>query len=274
MEIDKLKIGFIGGGAMAENILRGVLSSKLLCAEQIMVSDINAKRLKHLKDAFAVKTTLDNSVVASQSDLLLLAVKPQSLKVLLKEINSEVNEKKLFLSIAAGVKSQTISGCLSGKGRIIRIMPNISATVLESASALCMGPFATGDDLNVAKKFFGAIGKTVVVDESLMDAVTGLSGSGPAYIFLIIEAMTDAGVMSGLSRSTALRLAAQTCYGAAKLVLEKEQTPASLKDLVTSPGGTTIAGIHVLEKGSVRGTIMDAVAAAVSRSKELGTDKP
>lgn len=149
-------------------------------------------------------------------------------------------------------------------------MPNIAAKVLESASALCLGPSATFDDLNIAKQIFEAIGKAVVIDEELMDAVTGLSGSGPAYIFLIIDALADAGVKVGISRSIALKLAVQTCLGAAKLVLETEELPAKLKDQVTSPGGTTIAGLHVLEKGGVRGAIMDAVDAAVARSKELG----
>ena len=164
-----------------------------------------------------------------------------------------VDEKKLLLSIAAGIKSKTISQGLSGKGRIVRIMPNIAAKTHESASGICLGPSATEEDLNIAKKIFEAIGKSVVVDEALMDAVTGLSGSGPAYVFLFIEAMADAGVKAGLSRNIALKLSAQTCLGAAKLVLDSEETPAKLKDMVTSPGGTTIAGIHVLEKRFCKG---------------------
>ncbi len=270
MDVKTLKLGVIGGGAMAENILRGVLASGLISASQITVSDIQSRRLKYLKEAFKVSTSLDNHEIVSGADVILLAVKPQNMKVLLSEINPVTDEKKLLLSIAAGVKSGAISQGLSGKGRIIRIMPNIAAKVLESASALCLGPSATGDDLTIAKKIFEAVGKTVVIDEELMDAVTGLSGSGPAYFFLIIEAMADAGVKAGLTRSTAQKLAAQTCFGAAKLVLDAGETPAKLKDLVTSPGGTTIAGIHVLEKGSARGIIMDAVEAAVNRSKELG----
>lgn len=270
MDIKNLNIGMIGGGAMAENILRGVLTAGLFSEEQITVSDILSERLAYLKDAFKLETSLDNHEVVSKSDIIVLSVKPQNIKVLLENIRPVVDEKKLVLSIAAGVKTQTIFQGLSGKARIIRIMPNIAARVLESASALCLGPSATSDDLNIARQIFEAIGKTVVVDEDLMDAVTGLSGSGPAYLFLIIDALADAGVKAGLSRRIALELSAQTCLGAAKLILETEELPAGLKDQVTSPGGTTIAGLYMLEKGAVRGAIMDAVAAAVIRSKALG----
>ena len=270
MDLKNSQIGIIGGGVMAENILRGLLQAGLFSADQITVSDIPPERLNYLKSTFKVKTSLDNHELVSRSDIIVLAVKPQNMKGLLNEIKAVVNPKKLLLSIAAGVTSETISQGLSGKCRIIRIMPNIAAKVLESASALCLGPSATFDDLNIAKQIFEAIGKTIVIDEELMDAVTGLSGSGPAYIFLVIDALADAGVKVGISRSIALKLAVQTCLGAAKLVLETDELPAKLKDQVTSPGGTTIAGLHVLEKGGVRGAIMDAVDAAVARSKELG----
>lgn len=270
MDLKIVRVGFIGGGAMAENILRGTLTAGLFSAEQITVSDLHADRLKYIKDAFHVKISLDNPEVVTQSDIVIIAVKPQNMKGLFDEIEPQADDNKLFLSIAAGIKAATISRGLAGKGRIIRIMPNIAAKVHESASALCLGPAATAEDLNIAKKIFEAIGITVVIDEGLMDAVTGLSASGPAYLFLVIEAMADAGVQAGLSRSIALKLAAQTCLGAAKLVLKTGESPAGLKDQVTSPAGTTIAGLHVLEKGSVRGVLMDAVAAAVKRSKDLG----
>ncbi len=271
MDLQNLQLGIIGGGAMAENILKGVLSAGFVSEDRLTVSDCHAQRLTYLKETFRVPTTLDNHELVKTSDTILIAVKPQNMKGLLKDINQVVDDKKLILSIAAGITCQTISEGLSGKGRIIRIMPNIAAKVLESASALCLGPAASPEDLETAKQLFEAIGKTVVVDEELMDAVTGLSGSGPAYIFLIVDALADAGVRSGLSRRTALQLAAQTCFGAAQLILQTGELPAKLKDQVTSPGGTTIAGIHVLEKKAVRGAIMDAVEAAVKRSKELGT---
>lgn len=270
MDITTLKMGIIGGGAMAENILRGILQADLLSAELITVSDIRPERLTYLKEAFKVKTSLDNVDLVSKADIILLAVKPQNMKVLLSEINTVVTEKKLIISIAAGIKSKTIAESLSGKGRIIRSMPNMGARVLESATAVSPGPASVSEDLSVAKKIFDAIGKTVVINEELMDAVTGLSGSGPAYMFLILEALADAGVRTGLARTVALKLAAQTCFGAAKLVLDTEEHPAILKDQVTSPGGTTIAGLEVLEKGAVRGIIINAVQAAAERSKELG----
>ena len=270
MDLKSLKLGFIGGGAMAENILRGILSSELIAADRITVSDIQPERIRFLEDNFKVQTTLDNGRVVTDSNVIILCVKPQNMKKMLDEISAVSDDTKLFLSIAAGVKSETISTGLKDKGRIIRIMPNIAAKVLQSASALCTGHSATEEDLHIAEKIFNAIGNTVVIEEKLMDAVTGLSGSGPAYFFVIIEAMADAGVKAGLSRKTAQQLAAQTCYGAAKLVLETGSSPATLKDMVTSPAGTTIAGIHVMEKAAVRGSMMAAVEAAVKRSEELG----
>ncbi len=270
MEIQKIKLGIIGGGNMAQNILRGILSAGLLKPDQVVVSDISPDRLSELKETFKVKTTLDNHELVKGSDVVVLAVKPQNMKGLLDEIKTVSSPEKLYLSIAAGIKAEALAAGLDKKGRIIRIMPNVAAKVLESASALSRGPGATQDDLKLAKQLFEAIGKTVVVTEELMDAVTGLSGSGPAYIFQIIEAMADAGVKAGLPRATALDLAAQTCYGAAKLVLATGEHPGVLKDQVTSPAGTTIAGIKALEQGSLRGTLMEAVEAAVERSKELG----
>lgn len=272
MDLKSLNVGIVGGGAMAENILRGILTAGLLSKEQITVSDLRPERISHLKNSFEIKTTLDNHELVSKADLLILAVKPQNMRGLLHDIKNEfVDDSKLVLSIAAGIKAETIFQSLDKKGRIIRIMPNIGARVLASASVLCLGPSSTASDLNLARLLFDAIGQTDVIDEDLMDAVTALSGSGPAYIFMIIDALADAGVKVGLSRSIALKLAAQTCFGAAKLVIETDALPAQLKDQVTSPGGTTIAGIHALEKGALRGIIMDAVEAAYRRARELST---
>ncbi len=270
MDLTTLKLGIIGGGTMAENILRGLLHAQLLSADRITVSDLSADKLTHLKNAYKVKTTLDNHEIVSGAEVIVLAVKPQNMKVLLDEIKEVSTPAKLYLSIAAGISSEAIAGALGGKGRIIRIMPNVAARVLQSASALCRGPASTPDDLKLARQLFAAIGSVVVVGEDSMDAVTGLSGSGPAYVFLAIEALADAGVRAGLARATALTLAAQTCLGAARLVLDTGSHPGVLKDQVTSPGGTTIAGIHALETGGLRGTLMNAVAAAEQRSKELG----
>jgi pyrroline-5-carboxylate reductase len=270
MNFNKIKLGFIGGGIMAENILKGILQAGLMNKAQITVSDLNASRLILLKKQFNIKTEKDNKKIVSQCDIIVLAVKPQNMKELLEGVSENSNNKKLFISIAAGIKSAAISRDLSGKGRIVRVMPNVAAKVLESASAVCKGPQAKNDDIKAALNIFDAIGKTVIVKEDLMDAVTGLSGSGPAYVFLFIDAMADAGVKAGLPRATALKLAVQTFFGASKLLIETGETPAAAKDQVTSPGGTTICGLHSLEKGSVRADIINAVEAAILRSKELG----
>lgn len=270
MNFNKTKLGVIGGGIMAENILKGILRAGLMNKTQITVSDLNPSRLSLLKKQFHIKTEKDNKKLVSQSDLIVLAVKPQNMKELLKEVSANSDNKKLFISIAAGVKSAAISRDLSGKGRIVRVMPNIGAKVLESASAVCKGPQAKRADIKITLSLFNSIGRTVFIKEDLMDAVTGLSGSGPAYVFLFIDAMADAGVKAGLPRATALELAIQTFFGASKLLLETGETPASAKDQVTSPGGTTICGLHSLEKGSVRADIINAVEAAILRSKELG----
>jgi pyrroline-5-carboxylate reductase len=270
MDLRSIRIGILGGGTMAETILRGILRAHLLSPEQIMVSDITADRLSSLKTAHAIRTTLDNHELVSGSDVIILAVKPQSMPVLLDEIKVVSTPEKLYLSIAAGITSAALAAGLEQKGRVLRIMPNVAARVLESATAMAPGPAATQADLALARKLFEAIGQVVVINESLMDAVTGLSGSGPAFIFLIIEALSDAGVHAGLSRQAAVHLAAQTCFGAARLVLETGEHPGRLKDQVTSPGGTTIAGLQVLECRALRGSLMEAVAAAVARSRELG----
>jgi pyrroline-5-carboxylate reductase len=270
MDLKTSKICIIGGGMMAENILRGLLRAQLIKPDQITVSDINAERLTYIRDQFKVATSRDNIDMAGKADIIILAVKPQSMKSLLDEIKAVMSVKRLVISIAAGVKTKTLSDAVGSTARIVRTMPNIGAKVLASATAICQGPGATQDDLLTAKQIFEAIGSTVVVSEDLMDAVTGLSGSGPAYFFQFIEAMADAGVRAGLMRSVALKLAAQTCLGAARLVLETGDHPAVLKDQVTSPAGTTIEGLRVLEQGAVRATIISAVSAAVERSKELG----
>jgi pyrroline-5-carboxylate reductase len=270
MDLKTSKICIIGGGMMAENILRGMFRAQLISPDQVSVSDIHADRLTYMRDTFKVTTSRDNVDLAGKADLILLAVKPQNMKLLLSEIKAVLSEKRLIISIAAGVKTKALSDAIGNTARIIRTMPNIGAKVLASATAICPGPGATQDDMITAKQIFEAIGSTVVIGEDLMDAVTGLSGSGPAYFFLFIEALADAGVRAGLMRPVALKLAAQTCLGAAQLVLETGDHPAALKDQVTSPAGTTIEGLRVLEAGGVRATIISAVSAAVERSKELG----
>lgn len=269
-DLQRVAVGIIGGGNMAENILRGLLLAGLVQPGKTMVSDISPERLTTLRERFGLQTTTDNVAVVKGCSVIVLAVKPQSMAGVLEEIRDASTPEKLFLSIAAGVRADVIAEGLARTGRVVRVMPNVAAKVLGSASALCAGPGAGEADLTLACRMFDALGTTEVVSEDLMDAVTGLSGSGPAYIFLLIEALADAGVRAGLSRKTALGLAAQTCAGAARMVLEGNEHPGVLKDMVTSPAGTTIAGVQQLEQRAFRGTVMAAVEAAVARSKELG----
>jgi len=271
MDVAEVRLGILGGGTMALSIIRGLLAARLLDPERIAVSDVSAKRRTLIKKSCAVSTISDNLEIVRNSTVVLLAVKPQSMNGLLKEIQPCADPDTLFLSIAAGVTTTGLYDGLGRTGRIVRIMPNTAAQVQASATAICRGANATDDDVGLVRELFDALGSTVVVDEALMDAVTGLSGSGPAYLYLVIEALADAGVRNGLTRSAALQLAAQTCAGAAKMVLETGEHPGSLKDQVTSPGGTTINGLYRLEKRGVRAAIIDAVSAAVARSKELGS---
>ena len=264
------RLTFIGGGNMAEAMIRGLLAAKLMTADDIFVSDVREDRLGFLQEAYRVHTSTSNSEVASKGDILLLAIKPQIMSPVLDALIDVVNGDKLVISIAAGVTTTSIADKFPSPVRVIRVMPNTPALVLEGASALTRGTHATAEDLEIAKRLFRAVGKVVIVDESMMDAIPGLSGSGPAYIFLIIDALSDAGVKVGLSRDVAQLLSAQTVLGAARMILETKKHPGELKDMVTSPGGTAIAGLHTLEQGGLRTTLMNAVEAATVRSRELG----
>lgn len=263
-------LGFIGGGNMAEAMVRGLLKAQLLAPQEMLVSDVVPERLAYLRETFGVRTSPDNVEVAGKADIVLFAVKPQIMSPVLDGLLDVITEEKLLISIAAGISTRFIAGKFPGKVRVVRVMPNTPALVLEAASALAPGAAATPEDLDLAKRLFAAVGKVVVVEEVLMDAVTGLSGSGPAYIFMIIDALSDAGVKVGLARREAQLLAAQTVLGAARMVLETHKHPGELKDMVTSPGGTAIAGLHTLEAGGLRTTLINAVEAATRRSMELG----
>jgi pyrroline-5-carboxylate reductase len=264
------KIGFIGGGNMAGALIRGLLHSKTVGAEQIRASDVKGERLTELHEKFSIQTTDDNAALSSWADVIVIAVKPQIVDRILSPVSSSLNEGDLVISIAAGVPLDAIEARLPLHARVVRAMPNTAAIALAGATAIAPGAHASSADLEVARALFEAVGRCVVLDESLLDAVTGLSGSGPAYVMLIIEALADGGVKVGLGRDTALLLAAQTVYGAAKLQLETGEHPGRLKDMVTSPGGTAIAGLHTLEAGGLRTTLIDAVEAASNRSAELG----
>lgn len=264
------KIGFIGGGNMAEALIRGLLHSHSVQPEQVRASDVKPERLAELHTRYGIETTAENEALAEWADVLVIAVKPQIVDRVLGPLAEGLTPTDLVISVAAGVPIEALEARLPDGARVIRTMPNTPAIVLAGATAIAAGTHATPEDVEVARAMFHAVGRVVVLDESLLDAVTGLSGSGPAYIMLMIEALADGGVKVGLGRDAALMLAAQTVYGAAKLQLETGEHPGRLKDMVTSPGGTAIAGLHTLEAGGLRRTLIDAVEAASNRSAELG----
>jgi pyrroline-5-carboxylate reductase len=263
-------IAFLGSGNMAEALVKGLLRAHVAEPGEIVCSDRREERGPELTQRYGVRFTRSNRDAVERSDIVILSVKPQVMNKLLDEIAPALDQRKLVISIAAGVPIAAIERRVGHGVRIVRTMPNTPALVGAGATALSGGEHATEDDLRQARALFDAIGKTVEVDETLLDAVTGLSGSGPAYIFLVIEALSDAGVKVGLPRATAQELAAQTVLGSAKLLIETGEHPGRLKDQVTSPGGTAIAGLHTLEAGGLRTTLMNAVEAATNRSRELG----
>jgi pyrroline-5-carboxylate reductase len=262
-------IGFVGAGNMAEAMIRGLLRGKVFTPKQVTASAPREERQRELAQKYGIHTSGDNRQAASQS-IVVLSVKPQILSRVLDEIADSVSAESLVISIAAGVPVAAIQSKLRPGTRVVRAMPNTPALVDAGATAIARGEHARESDLEDAKQIFDAVGVTVVLDESLLDAVTGLSGSGPAYVFLILEALSDAGVKVGLSRRTSQLLAAQTLLGSAKLLIETNEHPGRLKDMVTSPGGTAITGLHTLEHGGLRTTLMNAVEAATRRSRELG----
>ncbi|MEZ4256387.1 MAG: pyrroline-5-carboxylate reductase [Polyangiales bacterium] len=263
------KIAFLGAGNMAGALIRGLLHAKAANADQIFATDVRAPRLEELKKQHGIQVGSDNRAAAAWADVIVLATKPQSFPKLLPEIAS-ATKGKLVVSVAAGVPIAVIEAALGDTTRVVRTMPNTPAVVDAGATAIARGTHANDPDVQIVQAIFDSVGLTVVLDEGSLDAVTGLSGSGPAYIFMIIEALSDAGVKVGLHRETAQLLAAQTVMGSAKLLLETGEHPGRLKDMVTSPGGTAIAGLHTLEQGSLRTTLINAVEAATGRARELG----
>lgn len=264
------RIGFLGAGKMATALARGWLTAGLVTAERVVASD----PLPQARQTFQAETGLhaieNNREVVAASDLLILAVKPQSMPALLAEIRSAVSRGHLLVSIAAGVSLRQLAEGLGSDRRLVRVMPNTPCLVGASASGYAPGEAATPEDISLVDRLLNAVGRAFRLPEHLLDAVTGLSGSGPAFVYVMIEALSDGGVRVGLPRDVATALAAQTVFGAAKMVLETGAHPAVLKDMVASPGGTTIAGLHALERGGIRATMMDAVEAATRRSAELG----
>lgn len=265
------KIGFIGAGNMGEALIKALLRSDLTDSGQLCCSDARRERLAELQTRYDIETFGDNAELAGRCDVVVYAVKPQIMGAVIKETAEALNDKKVVISIAAGVPLTAIAAVAGKPLRLVRAMPNVCVSVETGATAVAPGEHAQDGDLELAQAIFESVGRCVIVqNEALLDGVTGLSGSGPAYAFVILDAMADAGVKVGLTRNDALLLAAQTLMGAAKMHLETELHPGRLRDMVTSPGGTTIAGLHALERGGIRNTMIDAVEAAAQRAKELG----
>lgn len=270
----KEKIGVIGAGKIGSAILTGVVRAGLVGKHQVMASDVSTALLESVTKELGIKGTSNNTELCDFADIVVLAVKPQIVDPVLKEISNAWAKTKLLVSVAAGVPLERLEGNLPKGARVVRVMPNTPCVVGAGASCYAGGAHATSKDLEKVYSILTSFGIALALEEKHLDAVTGLSGSGPAYVFLFIESLADGGVQVGLSREVALKLALQTVYGSAKMALESGRHLAQLKDEVTSPGGTTIAGLYALEKGKLRGTIMEAVLQATHRSQALGRGEP
>lgn len=266
----RLRIGFLGAGKMATALAKGFVRAGLLQSGDLIGSDPVESACRHFESEVGAKTTTSNLEVAKFAEVLILAVKPDQTTGVLAEIRGQFSGNYLLLSIAAGVPLARLEAALKPGARVIRVMPNTPALVGKSATGFALGKSATPADGELALRLFSSVGTAFQLKEALLDAVTGLSGSGPAYVCMFIEALSDGGVAAGLPRDVATRLATQTVLGTASMVLETGQHPSALKDMVTSPGGTTIEGIHELEKGKLRGTVISAVRAATEKSRKLG----
>ncbi|GAB4820821.1 hypothetical protein N2152v2_007867 [Parachlorella kessleri] len=262
------RIGFCGAGQMAEALARGFMNKGVVKAENIFCTDVNPDRKEVFKGLKC--TPVDsNAELVKNADVIFVAVKPQYVATVLRECRQQLEDRHTIVSIAAGITLQTMKDSVGDDKRLVRVMPNTPCLVGETAAAMCLGGKADDTDAEVVARLFDAVGKIYRVDEKLLSAVTGLSGSGPAYVFLMIEALADGGVRAGLPRDIAQQLAAQTVLGSAKMVLETGKHPGALKDMVTSPAGTTIAGVHELEKAGTRAAFINAVYAATQRADDL-----
>ncbi|TWT77806.1 Pyrroline-5-carboxylate reductase [Posidoniimonas polymericola] len=265
------KIGFIGAGKMASAIAQGVVRAGVAKAGQISASARTEQTLAQLSESIpGVETTKSNTAVAEQSDLLILSIKPQVMATVLPEIRSAVRPQTLVVSVAAGVTLEHLAKAFKRGVRLVRVMPNTPCLIGKGACAFALGEHATEDDARLVETLLGAVGEAYPVPEHQLDAVTGVSGSGPAYVYTVIEAIADAGVRAGLPRAVAAQLAARTVAGAAEMVISTGKHPAVLRDEVVSPGGTTAAGLAALERCGVRHALAEAVTAATERSRELG----
>lgn len=264
------RLAFVGAGNMGEALIKGLLGRGAVRPDQIVASEPRDNQRERIASSYGVTALTDNGAAVKDADVVVICVKPQILDKVLDEVSPHLHHGARVISIAAGKAIDGIQSRLPPDTPVVRAMPNVAALVGAGATGIAAGASATAEDLEIAKRIFDSVGMSVVLDEGLLDAVTGLSGSGPAYVFMIIEALSDAGVKVGLSRWDAMALASHTVYGAAKLAIETQEHPGRLKDMVCSPGGTAIAAVHQLEQGGLRTTLINAVEVATHRSRELG----
>ncbi len=264
-----MKIGFIGCGNMAGAIIRGLVENNIFLPQEIIASDKNTDALEEAKRKYGINITTNNSELVLESQMILLAVKPQVLPAVVSEINNIISENKIIISIVAGQSISRIEGMFDGRIKLIRTMPNTPALCGEGMTAVCAGSNVNEYELEYALKILSGFGKAEVVPESVMDAVVAVSGSGPAYVAMFVEAMADAAVREGMPRTQAYRFAEQTVYGTAKLLMETGMHPGELKDMVCSPAGTTIEAVHMLEKCGMRNAVMEAMKACAEISRKL-----
>jgi pyrroline-5-carboxylate reductase len=271
MGLKHKRVGFLGSGNMGEALIKGLVAAHAVEPRAIHATDVRDDHVREIARRYGITVAPDNRTLVRDTDVIVLAVKPQIMDAVLRDVTASVTRDKLLISIAAGVSTARLRAALGGKdARLIRVMPNTPALVLEGVTAIARSEHLEPGDIEIATEIFNAVGRAVVLDEPAMDAVTGLSGSGPGYVALVIEALADGGVKMGLDRVTAMTLATQTVLGAAALLRETGMHPGALKDMVTSPGGTTIAGVSALEAGGLRAALIDAVERATLRSRELG----
>jgi pyrroline-5-carboxylate reductase len=261
---------FLGAGQMAEALIRGVLKAGLLQPDELMATDIRAERLDALRFELGIRTELSNRAAVQFARMIVISTKPQDVPVLLADVGRLIGPEQVLVSIAAGVTIATVEAGLSSPTPVVRVMPNTPALIGEGMAGIAIGTHASPADGELVQRLMSSVGLAVMLPEYLLDAVTGLSGSGPAFVALFVEGLVDGGVRSGLPRDVATTLALQTVVGTARMLQTTGRHPAEMKDMVTSPGGTTIAGVHALERGGLRAALMDAVYDATERSKQLG----
>ncbi|MFR9069365.1 MAG: pyrroline-5-carboxylate reductase [Paraclostridium sp.] len=263
------KIGFIGSGNMAKAMIGGIVKSKLVDSNNVIASDLNELALENVKNEYGINVTTNSKEVVKFSDIVIVAVKPNVYDIVLEGVKELVDDKKIIVTIAAGKTIESIENVIGNDKKVIRTMPNTPALVNEGMSALCKNKNITDEELNIVKEIFNSFGKAEIVNEYLIDSVIGVSGSAPAYVFMFIEAMADAAVLAGMPRNQAYTFAAQAVMGSAKMVLETGKHPGELKDMVCSPGGTTIEAVKTLEAEGFRSAVIKAIGDCIEKSKEM-----